>query len=121
MKTDSAPMFTLTVLVATAAIQGSLEVTYKAKRVSETKDIEARVAADKSGYAGFLREVVADVKVTAINVELRGLNADGNFESLEQGLEELFDWPGVGGAMQMRYYEGLWDAQEKNSVRPAHG
>lgn len=117
----SGPTFWLTVDVSTRALQGSVDVQFVAKRMSETKVIEHRVQEDGSGYAGFVREVAAGLKNVRLNVPLAGLNADGTFDSLAAGLDELLDWPAVGAAMQTAYYRGLWEEEEKNSAPPAAG
>lgn len=121
MKTNHAPQFTVTVSINTAAIQGSLNVTFVAKRISESKAIEKRVQEDGTGVAGFVKAVAVDVRDVKLSVELTGLNADGRFDSTADGLTELLDWPGVGGPIQNAYYRGLWEEQEKNSEPPAHG
>lgn len=114
-------LFSITVPVNTLAIKGSLRATFKAMRVSESKEIEMRCQEDKSGSAGFVRAVAVGVDQVSLNVPIKGLNLDGSFDSQADGLAELLDWPGIPLAMQRRYYDGLWEEAEKNSEKPAHG
>lgn len=110
---DSTPKFTMTVEVRTAALQGTMQVTYLAKPISETAALEKRTVEDGTGLKGFLTEVVADVSDIKLPVRL-ATDAEGKFESPAAAVSALVDWPAVGLAMQRTYYKGLWEETEKN-------
>lgn len=117
MKTQTNPLFTMTVLVKTLALQGSLTATFEAKRNSELKVLDAKGAE----MDNFVRAVTRRVENVQLSVPLQGLDASGNFDSQADGLTELLDWPGVAGALYRAYYKGLYEEEEKNSAPPVLG
>lgn len=108
---DVLPRLQITATINTAFIQGTVTYTVVLRRQSELKQIEtAALQPDtKGGYAGgVLRGVVASVDGASLNVPV------DPFSSAEQALDALLEWPGVGQAMQKKYYDTLFQEKEKN-------
>lgn len=108
---DLLPRLQISATVNTAFIQGTVTYTVVLRRQSELKQIEtAALHPDTAGgYAGgVLRGVVASVDGVKLNVEVDA------FSNVEQALNALLEWPGVGQAMQKKYYDTLFHEKEKN-------
>lgn len=111
---DMLPRTQMTATVSTAFIQGTVTFTAVLRRQSELKRIEQEAAAvgaqdAPGGYTGgVLRGVVASIDKIDLNVKVDA------FHTTEEGIAALLEWPGVGAAMQKRYYAALFEEKQKN-------
>lgn len=112
LKTIKDPTFNRPVAIDTPALQGTLNVVFRARRQKYLEELTT-----KAREAGTYPEsLLVDVtKSWDLNIDGEDIGCD------KAGMQQLLDWPGAGPAMLKEYYEGLWQAASGNSERPQSG
>lgn len=115
LKIVEKPVFTATVAVHTANVQGEFEVQYYGYSTSALQAIEQGAAkAGKDIQNEVLYAVVAGFEPVTLpgGFVLR-------FDPTEPraSIDALADWPGIAPAMLRRFYSALWEEREGNFER----
>lgn len=119
LKIIEKPVFTATVAVHTANVQGEFDVQYYGYSTSALQAIEQAAAkAGKDVQNEVLYAVVAGFEPVTLPdgsaVHFSQVNPRGSIDALA-------DWPGIAPAMLRRFYSALWEERQGNFERLPDG
>ena len=119
LKIIERPVFTATVAVHTANVQGEFEVQYYGYSTSALQAIEQAAAkAGKDVQNEVLYAVVAGFEPVPLPTG-QVLRFDPIAPA--RSIDALADWPGIAPAMLRRYYSALWEERQGNFERLPDG